>query len=87
MLNIDYFKLKHLAKVSWLTGSASNGNANTRVYDSTCTKNMGKWFQNQGNDPNMQTELLTAKLLNRMFLCIVDVHVFKVKKTYNGSVT
>ena len=41
MLNIDYFKLKHLEKVSWLTGSASNRNANTRVYDSTCTKNMG----------------------------------------------
>ena len=46
MLNIEYFKLKHRAKVSRLTGSASNRNANTRLYDSDCTKNMGKWFHN-----------------------------------------
>jgi len=38
MLNAEYFKLQHLAKVSLLTGSASNRNANTRLYDFARTK-------------------------------------------------
>ena len=46
MLNREYLKLKYQAKVPWPTGSASNRNANTRLYDSACTKNMGKWFHN-----------------------------------------
>ena len=46
MLNINYFKLKHLAKASWLTGSTANRNANSRYHDFTCTKIMGKWFYN-----------------------------------------
>ena len=37
-LNIEHFKHKHEAKVPCLTGYALNCNANTRLYDSTCTK-------------------------------------------------
>ena len=33
MLNIEYIKLKHRAKLSCQTGSASNRNANTRLYE------------------------------------------------------
>jgi len=42
MLNIEYFKLKHGAKVCCQTGNALNWNANARLYDSACTKTMGK---------------------------------------------
>ena len=46
MLNIEYFKLKHRSKVPCQTGSALNRHADTRLYDSVCTKNMGKGFHN-----------------------------------------
>ena len=42
MLNIEYFKLKHRAKVPCQTGSAINRHANTRLYDFACTKNIEK---------------------------------------------
>jgi len=88
MLNIDYFKLKHRAKMSWLTGSASNRNVNTRLYDFTYTKNMGKWFLNWENGPNMRMELLTAKLLNWMFFVYCWRARFEREKTrYNSNVT
>jgi len=63
MLNIENFNLKHRAKLFCQTGSAFNKHAKTLLYDSTCPKNMGKWFHNKGNRSNMRLELLTAKLL------------------------
>jgi len=41
MLSIEYFKLKHRAKLSCQTGSASNRDANTRLSDSACIKIWG----------------------------------------------
>jgi len=79
MLNIEYFKLKHGAKVSCQTGSALNRHENTLLYGSRCTKNMWKGLNNLENCPNMRLELLTAKLLNWRCSCIVDVHVYDVK--------
>jgi len=58
---------QHRAKLSSQTGSALNRNANTRLNESACTKNMGKGFHNLGNCPHMPLGLLTAMLLSWMF--------------------
>jgi len=80
MLNIDYLKLNYLAKVSWLTGSASNRNANTRMYDSTCTK---IWENGSIITEMVQTcerSCLLQSCWFECFSCIFGVHVLNVKK-------
>jgi len=87
VLNIEYFKLKFRAKVSWLTGSVSNRYAKTRVYDSACTKNMGNGSIIKEIVQTCELSWLLQSCWIACFSCIVDVHVFNVQKRYNGSVT
>ena len=63
MLNIEYLNSEHRAKVPCQTGNALHRHANTRFYDSVCTKNIGNGFHKKGDCPNTRQELLTAMLL------------------------
>ena len=87
MLSIKYFKLKHRAKLSCQTGSASNRNANTHLYDSACTKIWGNGSIIKEIVQTCEWSCLLHCCWIECFLCIVDVHVFNAKKRYNRSVT